>query len=142
MAPKLIKAHGYIEEELPVTDPNSRIYANTNSPPFTQEIFEDVGHAVACALLDHLGINPISRIPLSCYKTVENVRDDIMNNLAKYSAGQVNVCGVNHFSNTNTKVGRMYAKTEAPYLRKDKKSHSHTREERIVVKAGTMGLSG
>ena len=142
LAPKLIKAHGYIEEETPVTDPNSRIYANCNSPPFTQEIFEDVGHAVACALLDHLGINPISRIPLSCYKAVENVKDDIMNNLAKYSAGQVNVCGVNHFSNTNTKVGRMYAKTEAPYLRKDKKSHSMTREDRIVVKAGTMGMSG
>ena len=50
---------------------------------------------------------------------MENVRDDIMNNLSKYTAGQVNVCGVNHFSNTNTKVGKMYNKTEAPYLRKE-----------------------
>lgn len=98
LAPKFIKGLGYIEEETPVTDANSKIYANTNSPPFTQEIFEDVGNAVAVALLDHIGTNPISRLPLSCYKTVENVRDDIMNNLAKYSAGQVNVCGVNHFS--------------------------------------------
>lgn len=102
-----------------MTDPNSKIYANTNSPPFSQEIFEDVGNAVAVALLDHIGVNPISRIPLSCYRTVENVRDDIMNNLAKYSAGQVNVCGVNHFSSTNTKVSKNYQKTEAPFLKKE-----------------------
>lgn len=112
-----------IEEETPVTDPNSKIYANTNSPPFSVEIFEDVGNAVSIALLDHLQINPISRIPLSCFRTVENVRDDIMNNLAKYSAGQVNVCGVNHFASTNTKVGKNYSKTqdksEALYLRKE-----------------------
>ena len=42
-----------------------------------------------------------------------------MNNLAKYSAGQVNVCGVNHFSSTNTKVGNQYKKTEAPFLKKE-----------------------
>jgi len=108
LAPKLIKGANAIEEETPVTDPNSKIYANTNSPPFNLEIFEDVGHAVAVALLDHIGVNPISRIPLSCYRTVENVRDDIMNNLAKYQAGQVNACGVNHFSSTNTKVGKQY----------------------------------
>jgi hypothetical protein len=50
-------------------------------------MFEDIGRAVGVALLDHIGCNLISRIPLSCYKNVENVRDDIMNNLAKYSAG-------------------------------------------------------
>lgn len=108
LAPKLIKSSGYVEEELPVTDPSSKLYANCNSPVFTEEIFLDVGNAVAVALLDHININPISRIPLSCYKAVENVKDDIINHLAKYSAGQVNVCGVNHFSATNTKVGRMY----------------------------------
>ena len=82
-------------------------------------MFEDTGYAVGVALLDHLGINPVTRIPLSCFRSVDNVRDDIMNNLAKYSAGQVNVCGVNHFSSTNTKVGKMYNKTDAPYLKKD-----------------------
>lgn len=50
-------------------------------------MFEDVGNAVAVALLDHIGVNPVSRIPLSCYRSVENVADDILNNLAKYSAG-------------------------------------------------------
>lgn len=118
LAPKLIKSINAIEEETPVTDPNSKIYANTNSPPFTLEIFEDVGNAVANALLDHIGQNSISRIPLSCYRTVENVRDDIMNNLAKYSNGQVNVCGVNHFSATNTKVGKNYQKGNAPFFRR------------------------
>ena len=119
LAPKLIRSLGMIEEEYPVTDPSSKMYANNSAPPFIQEMFEDVGQAVGLALLDHLGINPVTRIPLSCYRSVENVRDDIMNNLAKYSAGQVNVCGVNHFSSTNTKVCKMYNKTEVPYLKKE-----------------------
>ncbi len=46
-----------------------------------------MGHAVAVALLDHISCNPVSRIPLSCYRTIENVKDDIINNLTKYSAG-------------------------------------------------------
>lgn len=87
LAPKLIKSLGMIEEETPVSDPSSKMYANNSSPPFVQEMFEDVGQGVGLALLDHLGINPVSRIPLSCFRSVENVRDDIMNNLAKYSAG-------------------------------------------------------
>jgi hypothetical protein len=87
LAPKLLRSQGCVEEDTPVTDPNSKIYANTSSPPFTQEIFEDVGHAVAVALLDQIGVNPVSRVPLSCFRSVENVRDDIMHNLAKYSAG-------------------------------------------------------
>jgi len=123
LAPKLIKGANTVEEETPVTDANSKIYANTNSPPFNLEIFEDVGHAVGIALLDHIGANPISRIPLSCYRTVENVRDDIMNNLAKYQSGQVNACGVNHFSASNTKVGKQYTKSndkfDAPLVKKE-----------------------
>ena len=91
-----------------MTNPMSKIYANTTSPPFTLEIFEDVGNAVVVALLDHLGVNPVSRIPLSCFRTVDNVKDDIKNNLAKYSCGQINVCGANHFSSNNTKVGKNY----------------------------------
>ena len=86
-------------------------------------MFEDVGHAVGAALLDHIGQNPITRIPLSCYRSVENVRDDISQNLAKYSQGNVNVCGVNHFSSTNTKVGKQYQKTEIPFVKKDGKKN-------------------
>lgn len=95
-----------IEEETAVTDPNSKIYNNNQQPPFIQEMFEDVGFAVGAALLDHINQNPISRIPLSCYRAVENVKDDIMQNLMKYTYGNVNACGVNHFSATNTKVGK------------------------------------
>jgi hypothetical protein len=62
------------------------------------------------ALLDWIKVNPVNRITLSCFRSIENVRDHITNNLVKYSAGQVNVCGVNHFSNTNSKVGKMYSK--------------------------------
>lgn len=121
LAPKLIKSQGCLEEETEVTNPNSKIYVNTTSPPFTQEIFEDVGHALCVALLDHVGSNPVSRIPLSCFRSVENVRDDIKNNLAKYATGQINVCGANHFSSNNTKVGKNYGsgKYDNVLLRKE-----------------------
>jgi len=49
-----------------------------------------------------------------------------MHNLAKYSAGQVNVCGVNHFSSTNTKVGKIYTRTEAPFLAKEPSGKKHS----------------
>ena len=120
LAPKLIKAQGCIEEETPVTDPKSKLYAHSSNtqPAFTEEIFLDVGNAVAVALLDQIGVNPVSRIPLSAYKAVANVRDDIMNNLEQYSTGHINVCGANCFSNSNSKVARLYEKTEAPTVKK------------------------
>ena len=43
LAPKLVKDRNCIEEETAVTDPSSKIYANSSSPPFSLEIFEDVG---------------------------------------------------------------------------------------------------
>jgi hypothetical protein len=73
-----------IEAETPVTDPNSKIYLQCNSPPYTQEIFEDCGFAVGVALLDLIDDNPVTRIPLSCFRSVKNVRDDILLNLTKY----------------------------------------------------------
>lgn len=100
---------------------------------------------MAVALLDHIGVNPVSRIPLSCYRTVENVRDDIMNNLAKYSAGQVNVCGVNHFSSTNTKVSKNYQKTEAPFLKKEprtKHSNSGSKDPATTKPGGPSSKAG
>jgi hypothetical protein len=57
--------------------------------------------AVGAALLDLADDNPVSRIPLSCYRLVKNVREDILNNLDKYQAGQANVVGANHFSAAN-----------------------------------------
>jgi hypothetical protein len=84
LGPKYVKASNTIEQETPVTDPNSKIYSQHASPPFTQEIFEDCGRGFGAALLDLIDDNPISRIPLSCYKSVENVRSDVMSNLDKY----------------------------------------------------------
>jgi len=84
LAPKFVRATGTIEHETPVTDPGSKIYNQNLAPPYTQEIFEDCGRAVGAALLDLLDDNPVSRIPLSCYKTVANVRSDIASNLEKY----------------------------------------------------------
>ena len=81
LAPKYARTTGTIEGETELTDPQSKIYANQSSPPFTKEIFEDCGRAVGSALLDLVDDNPISRIPLSCYRTVANVRTDILNNL-------------------------------------------------------------
>jgi len=70
LAPKYVRATGTIEPETEMTDPQSKIYANQASPAFTKEIFEDCGYAVGSALLDLVEDNPVSRIPLSCYRTV------------------------------------------------------------------------
>lgn len=60
------------------------MYLNINSPPFNIEIFEDVGRALCSAILDYIEDNPVSRIPLSAYKNINNIRNDIETNLAKY----------------------------------------------------------
>lgn len=56
---------------------------------------------MGAALLDLVDDNPVSRIPLSCYKSVANVRSDIAANLDKYQSGQVNVVGANNFAAAN-----------------------------------------
>lgn len=120
LAPRFVKNTATILPETAVTDPSSKIYANVSSPPFTQDIFEDVGHAVCAGILDLIDDNPISRIPLSAYKTQANVKSDISNNLSKYETGNVNVCGVNHFSATNTKIAKAYAATKGPKINEKK----------------------
>ena len=117
MAPKYVRANGTIEPENELTDPQSKIYANQASPAFSKEIFEDCGRAVGSAMLDLVDDNPISRIALSCYRTVNNVRTDILNHLAKYETGNVNVVGANHFAPTNTKVAKAFANTPGPRIK-------------------------
>lgn len=87
IAPKYIKANGQVEPETPVTDATSKLYANQIAPAFTVEMFEDCGRAFGCALLDLVDDNPVSRIPMSCYRSVQNVRQDILTNLDKYTQG-------------------------------------------------------
>jgi hypothetical protein len=73
------------------------------------EIFEDVGRALCIGILDIIEDNPISRIQLSTYKTLQNIRNDVEQNLQKYEVGNTNAVGVNRFKNNNTKVAQAYA---------------------------------
>jgi hypothetical protein len=41
------------------------MYPENKAPPYTIEIFEDVGRAFCIGLLDFIGLNPVSRIPMS-----------------------------------------------------------------------------
>lgn len=83
LAPRTNKATGVIEPEAPVTDITSKIYqppgtaGGPQPPPFTIEILEDVGHALCAAILDIIDDNPISRIPLTSYKNLQNIKNDI-----------------------------------------------------------------
>ena len=82
LTPKLIRATGQHEPEIPVTDPHSKIYEDcfakgqlikNKAPVYTIEIFEDVGRAFCVGLLDYNDCNPISRLPTSNLKTLEKV---------------------------------------------------------------------
>lgn len=138
LAPKYVRATGTIEGENELTDPQSKIYANQASPPFTKEIFEDCGRAVGAALLDMIEDNPVSRIALSCYRTVNNVRTDILNNLQKYESGNVNVVGANHFAPTNTKVAKAFANTPGPRIKLNGSAGQGKAEQEKLKKAASM----
>ena len=77
---KLNKATGEVEPESPITDIHSKMYTGTETkaPPYTIEIFEDVGRAFCIGLLDYIEKNPISRIPLSNLKNLDNIKTDII----------------------------------------------------------------
>ena len=48
------------------------------APPYTIEVFEDVGKAFCIGLLDFYDINPISRVVSSTYKNLEGVKHDLL----------------------------------------------------------------
>ena len=48
------------------------------APPYTIEIFEDVGRAFCIGLLDFYDINPVTRLLSSNLKTLESVKKDIL----------------------------------------------------------------
>ena len=75
---KLNTTTGETENEIPITDSHSKMYAGAKAPPYTAEIFEDVGRAFCIGLLDNIENNPVSRIPLSSYKTLEGIKNDIL----------------------------------------------------------------
>lgn len=63
--------------ETPITDVNSELYEGKVPPAYTLEHFKDIGRAVGLGLLDYYELNPISRIPMSIYKTLKNLRKEI-----------------------------------------------------------------
>lgn len=78
LSAKLNKTTGELEPEIPVTDSYSKMYNEHKTPPYTIEIFEDVGRAFCIGVLDYIEKNPISRIPTSMYKSVEGVKSDLI----------------------------------------------------------------
>ena len=75
LSQKINKITGEIQPDSPITDSQSKIYTGleTKAPPYTIEIFEDVGRAFCIGLLDYIEKNPISRIPTSTFKNLENI---------------------------------------------------------------------
>lgn len=84
--------------------------------------------------MDLIEDNPVSRIPLSCYKSVANVRLDIANNLEKYQSGQVNVVGANNFAAANQKVAKHFAETKAPKVKVT--SAGQSKDSRLLANQG------
>jgi hypothetical protein len=79
LSQKLNKLTGEIENETPITDSSSKIYSESGgSPAYSIEIFEDVGKAVCLGILDFIGKNPISRLPLSNFKSIEAIKKDLL----------------------------------------------------------------
>ena len=82
MFPKLNSETEKIEPEVFITDEKSAFYEEykdaKQSPPYNIMVFEDIGRAFCIGVLDYIECNPISRIPLSIYKTLEGVKKDIL----------------------------------------------------------------
>jgi hypothetical protein len=57
-------------------------YASGKKPVyFTVQAYETLGKNVAVSLLDLFGLNPASRIPNTHYKTIEEIRKEILTQL-------------------------------------------------------------
>eukprot|EP00826_Nyctotherus_ovalis_P051705 TRINITY_DN6476_c0_g1_i1.p1 TRINITY_DN6476_c0_g1~~TRINITY_DN6476_c0_g1_i1.p1 ORF type:complete len:173 (-),score=47.72 TRINITY_DN6476_c0_g1_i1:74-592(-) len=84
--PKIDTRTNKIVEEMAVSDARSEIYSGKTLPAYTIELFGDIGRALGLGLLDYYGVNPVSRVPMSIYKTLENLRKEIAVNKAPNSA--------------------------------------------------------
>ena len=85
--------------------------------------------------------NPVSRIPLSCYRTVNNVRTDIMNHLPKYESGNVNVCGANHFAPSNSKVAKAFANIPGPRIKLNGSAGNVSKIEQAKLQKAAASLA-
>ena len=57
-------------------------------PPYNIDILENVGASFAASILDLINDNPVSRLPLSRFKNVEGVRNDVSNTINKPATGR------------------------------------------------------
>jgi len=78
--PKMDIRTQQIVPETPITDVRSKIYEGKKPPAYTPELYEDIGKAVGIGLLDYFNKNPISRLPMSTFKSLENMRLEISSN--------------------------------------------------------------
>ena len=77
LPPKVILETGKMEPDPPINDFKKILLNENGKPVYNTEVFEDVGRAVVISLLDMIGENPISRLPKSIYKDIEQMRLDI-----------------------------------------------------------------
>ena len=68
---------GRTEPDLPINDFRKIQVNEKDKPVFSIEVFEDVGKGVCMALLDYIGANPVSRLPRSNYKDIDNMRMEL-----------------------------------------------------------------
>ena len=68
-----VQTHDIIPET-PITDIRSKLYEGKTPPAFTLAHFEDIGRAVGSSLLDYIEKNPISRVKMSIYKSLEGIK--------------------------------------------------------------------
>lgn len=54
------------------------MYSDNKNPPYTIEIFEDVGKAFCIGILDYIEKNPVTRVPLSNFKCIDNIKKDLI----------------------------------------------------------------
>jgi len=80
LAPKFNKLKKAIESELPITNPNSKIY-DGKPAVYNPEIWEDMGRAICNSLLDQFDENPVSRLPNSNFKSIEGIKNELAQHL-------------------------------------------------------------
>ncbi|CAI2386922.1 unnamed protein product [Moneuplotes crassus] len=86
--PKFNKELAQKEPESDASNPTSSLYKKCMCPPYGIEILEDVGVAFAMSILDLIDDNPISRLPLSRFRDIDGVRENVSSTLKKKKAGR------------------------------------------------------
>jgi hypothetical protein len=82
ISPRQVKGtKDQLPEDSYVTDGKHKFYADLKgkAPIYNIDIFEDVGTALCYSLLDYYKCNSISRLPTSWFKSLDGVKNDLVN---------------------------------------------------------------